>query len=140
MPASIREQLLAAITTAVDGEYGLPAPETEQDLPVTIVQDDLDSAADDVYGYTQVAMPLSIAKAVEATDRDRTATRTQANELLASIIATMFTDETFGGLADGIEYTSGGIQTELGKFVFAEAQFTVNYHFVRGNPSLQDEI
>jgi hypothetical protein len=46
----------------------------------------------------------------------------------------MFADETFGALADGIEYTGGGIQTEVGKFVFAEAQFTVSYHYVRGDP------
>jgi len=46
MPTPIREQLLAAITTAVGGEYGIPAPEDERDLPVTIVQDDVARAAD----------------------------------------------------------------------------------------------
>lgn len=139
MPTSVREQLLDAITSRVGGEYGLPAPETEHDLPVTIVQDGPDVAADDVYNQTNVEMPVVVAKAVLATDRGRDAMRAEANELLAGIISTVFTDETFGNLADSAEYTGGGIQAEVGKFVFAEAQFTVRYHHVRGNPYLQDE-
>jgi len=54
--------------------------------------------------------------------------------MLAALIQNMFTDETFGGLADNIEYIAGGIETEVGKFVFAEAQFAVRYHHVRGDP------
>ena len=139
MPTAIREQLLGAITSDVGGEYGVPAPETEQELPITIVQDGPDGAADDVYNQTNVEMPVVVARAEVAADRDRDAMRAQANELLASIITTVFADETFGGLADGVEYTGGGIQTEVGKFVFAEAQFTVRYHHVRGDPYTQDE-
>lgn len=134
MPVSIREQILAAITTAVGGEYGVPAPETERDLPITIVQDGTDTAIDDVYGQTNIEMFVAIADARPATTRDRDAIRTQANDLLAGIVQTMHVDETFGGLADGISYNGGGIQTELGKFVFAEAQFTVRFHHDRGDP------
>lgn len=134
MPTAIREQILAAITTAVSGEYGIPAPESERDLPVTIVQDGQDEAETTTYNQTNVLMPVAIASAAAATSHDKDTMRAQANALLASIITTMFADETFGDLADGIEYTGGGIQTEVGKFVFAEAQFTVRYHFVRGDP------
>ena len=134
MPTAIREQLLSAITTAVGGEYGTPAPESERDLPITIVQDGPDAAEDDIYNQTNLLMPLAIASAESATSTDRDAMRTQAHALLASIITTMFADETFGGLADGVEYTGGGVQTEVGKFVFAEAQFTVRYHHLRGDP------
>ena len=44
MATPIRERLLSALTTAVAGEYGIPAPEDERDLPVTIVQDGADEA------------------------------------------------------------------------------------------------
>ena len=134
MPTSIREQLLAAITTTVSGEYGIPAPEDERDLPVTIVQDGQDEAETTTYNQTNVTMPVAIATAAAATSSDKDVMRAQANALLAGIITTMFADETFGDLADGIEYTGGGIQTEVGKFVFAEAQFTVRYHYLRGDP------
>jgi hypothetical protein len=129
----VREQILSAITTLVGGEYGVPAPESERDLPITIVQDTPDERADDTYHHTRLLMPVAIAKAVEATSRDPDAMRSQAHDLLSDIIATMFADETFGALADGLEYSGGGIQTEVGKFVFAEAQFVVRYHHVRGD-------
>jgi len=134
MPTSIREQLLAAITTAVSGEYGIPAPESERDLPVTIVQDGPDEAETTTYNQTNVVMPIAIGSAAVATSSDKDTMRAQANALLAGIITTMFADETFGALADGIEYTGGGIQAEVGKFVFAEARFSVRFHFLRGDP------
>ncbi|RKZ55714.1 MAG: hypothetical protein DRQ44_17490 [Gammaproteobacteria bacterium] len=134
MTISIREQLLDAITTAVGGEYGIPAPESERDLPVTIVEDGPEGAETTAYNQTNIEMPIAVAKAASATSSDRDTMRAQANALLQTIITTMFTDETFGSLADGIEYTGGGIQTEVGKFVFAEAQFIVRYHYLRGDP------
>ncbi len=134
MPTSIREQLLDAITTAVGGEYGVPAPESERDLPMTIVQDGPDEAETTTYNQTNVVMPIAIGSAAVATSSDKDTMRAQANALLAGIITTMFADETFGALADGIEYTGGGIQTEVGKFVFAEARFSVRFHFLRGDP------
>lgn len=135
---SIREQILAAITAAVGGEYGIPAPDDERDLPITIVDDGQEEAEQDIYGYTTVSMPVVIAKAEAATTADRTTMRQQADELLAQIITTMFADGTFGGLADNLLYTGGEIQTDASKFVFAQAQFTVTYHFVRGNPYQND--
>lgn len=134
MPTSIREQVIAAIVSATGGEYGVPAPESERDLPITIVQDGPEEASTDAYGYTMAIIPVAVAEAVESTTTDKDLMRIQANELLAGVIATMFADETFGGLADGVEYIGGGIQTEVGKFVFAEAQFAVRYHTVRGDP------
>jgi len=139
VPTSIREQLLSAITTAVGGEYGIPAPEDERDLPVTIVEDQPEQASDDQYNLSNILMPVVVARAAQAADNDRDAMRAQANELLASIKSEMFADESFGNLADGVQYTGGGIQTEVGRFVFAEAQFTVRYHTVRGDPYTIDE-
>ena len=134
MAHSIREQLLAAITVAVSGEYDVPAPESERDMPITIVAEGEDEAASDAYGQTYVQLPVAVARAEVTTSTDKEIMRAQANDMLASLISLMFADETFGGLADSVEYTGGGIQTEVGKFCFAEAQFTVAFHFVRGDP------
>jgi len=138
MSAPIRERILAAITARVRGEYGIPAPEDERDLPVTIVQDGADTTTPG-YDVQHCIMPVAIATAEQATGEMRAQLRAQANGLLAKIIQTMHADEKFGGLADGIDYAGGGIQTEAGKFVFAEAQFRVRYHHLRGNPYQIDE-
>ena len=134
---SIREQLIAAILTATGGEYGVPAPEDERDLPVTIVQDGTDTASTN-YDVTACSMPITVARAELAVGTDRNALRAQAHAALAALIAAMHTDETFGALALGVDYTGGGIQTEVGKFVFAEASFTVRYQHLRGQPAVQD--
>jgi len=137
MPISIREQILDAITTAVSGEYGVPAPETERDLPVCIVQDAEEESIPTQYGADEITMVVAVAKAEAATVTDKGAMRAQAHELLASIRADMFVDETFGNLVDGIEYVGGGIQTELAKICFCEAQFSIRYTTVRGDPYSQ---
>lgn len=134
---SIREQLIAAILTATGGEYGVPAPEDERDLPVTIVQDGTDTATTN-YDYTACSMPITVARAELAVGTDRNALRAQAHAALAALIVAMHADETFGALALGVDYTGGGIQTEVGKFVFAEASFTVRYQHLRGQPAVQD--
>ena len=139
MADSIREQLLAAITLAVGGEYGVPAPDDERDLPVIIVQDGQDEGQNTAYDQTNILMPVAVASAATAVSGDLEALRGQANGLLADIQTAMYTDETFGGLADGVDYDAGGIQTELGKFVFAQAQFTVRWHHTRGNPFIIDD-
>lgn len=135
MTAPVRERLLAAICTAVGGEYGLPSPEDERDLPVTIVQDNTDTVTSN-YDTTQLAMPINVGRAEAAASSDRAALRAQANAALAALITAMAADETFGGLAINADYTGGGIQTEAGKFVFAEATFTVHYKHLRGQPAV----
>lgn len=134
MPIPIREQLLSAITTAVGGEYGIPAPEDDRDLPITIVRDGEESATSSAYNRTDIAMELNIGRGAVAISDDRDSLRSQAGSLLADIVVEMFTDETFGGLADSVEYSGGAIQAELGRLCLAEAAFTVHYHTVRGDP------
>lgn len=133
MTLAVRERLLAAITAAVGGEYGLPSPEDDRDLPVTIVQDQADSAVAGVYGKTRLTMPVNVARAEAAGPGGRAALRAQAHAMLAAVVAAMHVDASFGGLAVGLEYTGGGIQTEVGKFVWAEASFVVTYQHARGN-------
>lgn len=145
MTTPIREQLLAAITAAVGGEYSISAPEDERDLPVTIVQDGTDEGAT-AYGMSTWVTPVAVATAQAAIDTSamtptaaRAALRTQAHQALADLIGALSADETFGGLADGIDYVGQGIQTAIGQFVFAELQLRVRWHHVRGNPQLITE-
>lgn len=133
MPTSVREQVLAAITAAVGGKYGVPSPDDERDLPLTVLDDGQDVATHE-YGRTDVATPVAIARLEKATSNDREVLRKQANEILAQIQVDIAADETFGELADEAEYTGGVISSELGKWVGAEAFFTVRYHHVRGDP------
>ena len=129
----VREQVLAAITAAVQGVYRVPTPEDERDLPLTFVQDSTDDVGTD-YDYTVVATPVAVARAAPADSADAVAQRAQAHQMLAELVTAMCEDETFGGLAQGVELVGQGIQTELGKLVFAEASFRVRWRHVRGDP------
>lgn len=140
MTAPIREQLLAAITTAVGGEYSIPAPEDERDLPVTIVQDGTDEAVA-IYGVSAWVTPVAIATAQAAIDTSamtptaaRAALRGQAHQALADLVDALHVDETFGELAEDFDLVGQGIQTEIGRFVFAELQIRVRWQHARGNP------
>lgn len=139
MTVPVREQLLAAVTTAVGGVYRVPTPEDERDLPLTFVQDSSDDVGQD-YDYTVVVTPVAVARAELAVAADKAAQRAQANQMLAGLVQAMHADETFGGLAQGVELVGQGIQTELGKFVFAEASFRVRWRHVRGNPWLAEVV
>ena len=131
-PIAVRERLLAAITTAVGGVYRVPSAEDERDLPLVFVQDGPDEGSTN-YDYTTLVMPVSVATAAEAVSTDRALLRAQAHELLADLVADMQADETFGGLALGLELVGVSINTELGKFVFAESAWQVTYRHLRGD-------
>lgn len=134
MTTCVRERLIAAILTATGGSYGVPVPEDERDTPLTLVQDSADTVTTN-YDYTACIMPLNVARIEAAAGSTRDALRIQAHAALAAIITAMHTDATFGGLATGVDYTGGGIQIEAGKFVFAEATFTIRYQHMRGAPA-----
>ncbi len=145
MATPIRERLLSALTTAVAGEYGIPAPEDERDLPVTIVQDGADEAGGS-YGVVAWTTPVAIGRAAAAVDTSamtptaaRAALRAQAHDMLAALWVALEADPTFGGLADGVDPAGQSLQTELGQYVFAELSIRVRWHHVRGSPDQIDE-
>jgi hypothetical protein len=131
---AVREVLIGKILAAVGGEYGLRAPEDDRDLPVTIVQDGSDEATAN-YDATVCVMPVNVARAEEAVSTDRDRIRQQAHAALKALISSMYADETFDGMAVGINYTGGGIQAD-GKLVFAEAAFQVRYQHLSGQPDV----
>lgn len=136
MPTAIRDQILAAIGTAVSADYG-DFPARLNNLPVRrfIASEDTDS--DDDYGHTHSVMPVTVAIADEATATDPDTKRSESNALLADIVAGMFADETFGALADGIEQ-KGKATGDDGKTIFGFVLFDVRYHTVRGDPYTKD--
>jgi len=137
MSTSVREQLIAKILTATSGKYGLEVPEDERDLPMTLVSDEQDEAAAS-YDYTSIVMPVNVGRVEVSASTDRNAMRKQAHIALAQIITQMHADETFDGLATGVDYMGGGIFAEAGKLVFATALFRVRYRHLRGQPDTID--
>ena len=132
MPISIREQLLAAITLAVVGEYDTDIPSDERELPITLVSDDVESATSN-YDSVTIEIPVAVARVAVSTGRTGDSQRAQANALLAEIVSEMGADETFGGLSSSTEYQGGGIALN-NKFVAVEAQFNVTFEHLRGDP------
>lgn len=134
MTDSVRERLLAAITTATEGEYGEYIA-VDDELPVTVIADGDDTATTDQYGITTNVMPLTLARAEKATSTGKATRRAQAHDMLAGLILKMFDDASFDGLATRLEYTGGGIQTEgAGGVLSAQAFFSVTYQHLAGDP------
>lgn len=134
MPEIIREQLIAAIVDAVGGVYALPAPESEREVPITIVRDGEDQQAEQGYESTGWLMTVAIGRAVAADSTDREARRQQAHSVLLDLYREIYVDETFGGLADGLAVTLQGMDLELPKIIMVALQFDVRYHHAIGDP------
>ena len=134
MTDSVRERLLSAITTAVQGEYGEYIA-IDDDLPITVIADGDDAATTNAYGITSCVMPVTVARAEKAISGDKAARRGQAHAALAGLIFGMFADASFSGLAAKLDYTGGGIQTEgAGGVLSVQAYFSVTYQHLVGNP------
>lgn len=138
MTLSIRERLLAAITTAVGGVYAEPDPVDERDLPFTLVVDQ-DETATQTYDTITHKLPVSIVRITAATvEHSGAALRAQANEQLAQLMVSMHNGGDFSGLATSpAEYTGGGTAVEAGQNVFAQADYIITYRTTRGNPYTQ---
>ena len=136
MSISVREQLLANIVTAVSGQYRVTsAPLDDAELPVCVVSEGEEAATSDaVHDAIDIELPIVVAKGSLAADDSPETLRAKGNELLASIITEMYADETFGDLAESVEYTAGAIISEPGKRCLAEAQFIVRYQIESGDP------
>lgn len=138
MPESIREQLLSAIETQLDATYRESGRLDDDELPVIVFLDGNDTSTDDAYGQTNFVMPISVGSGEKSNSSDERVMRKRANELLAQIINQMFTDQTFGGLAETVQLTDSGILIEPGNRCMAEAQFNVRYSTLRGDPYAQE--
>ncbi|MEM1191558.1 MAG: hypothetical protein AAGI72_23705 [Pseudomonadota bacterium] len=145
MPVSIKDQITAAVQAAVGGEYGFPAADDKRDLPSTRVVEDDETSSDSAYGYSVRQLPFVIAKAEVPVDRlpsqsreeYQDVMRARCNEMQASIEVALMADPTVKSLVESIEYTGGSIAIELGQLCFAESEFLVTFHTVKGDPYTQ---
>jgi hypothetical protein len=135
---SIREQILAAICTAVSGTYALETPDDDRDLPVTAVLDEPETATAN-YGCSEITMPVVVARVEKADSRESAAMRSQCNAILAALITEMGQAEALKPLVDSVFYQTGFIQAEAGKYCLAQATFTVQYQTVLGDPFANQE-
>jgi hypothetical protein len=142
MTTSIREQIQVAAAALVGGEWGVPAPQDEQDLPFTSLDDGTDTVIESDYETTRLEMSVVVARAALATSNNRAAMHAQSNELYAQLVKELTgpdVDETLDGLADGIDFLGGGTLEEVGKFVFAIVNFKIRYHHITGDPYTIEE-
>jgi hypothetical protein len=137
----IREQILQALATRTGASRQLAAYDP-RDLPITILVDGEETAAEGLYGMTNVTMPVTFARAIPLTGVKADAWHTAAQKALADLIEEIYTgdDDTLGGLADGIDYAGGQaeILTDGGNGAAVQVSANVRYAFVHGNPYSQD--
>lgn len=135
MSAPVRERVLQAILTATGGVWGVDGPEDERDVPLTVVHDESDSGGVTAYGVTSLTMPLTLVRFEVAASQDRNAQRAQAHLAMASLVAAMYVDSTFGGLVSGVDYLGGSVAVG-GQLVQATCSFRIGYRHARGDATL----
>ena len=145
----IREQIIQALAARVGATRRL-AMYDERDLPITVLQEGDDTAAEGLYGMTNVSTSISIARAIRMTGVKDDDWYTQLNVALADLIAEVFDSgedpeeeqepDGLDELIHGIEYVSGSVDLLTDAGVGAGVAVTVNvrYSFVHGNPYSQD--
>lgn len=136
MPDSIRQRLKTNLATALGGEWGLPAPTDERDLPFTSLDNGSETASA-AFDSMFCEITLTVARAAVATSPTASVLNAEAEALQAAIhieLCGASVDQTFGDLADEVTYLGGGTAVEMGKFIWGLAEFSVKYHHVRGDP------
>ena len=140
MSIPIREQILRALASRVGAVRRLEMYD-ERDLPITVISEGDDTAAEGRYGLTNVTMSVGIARAIPMSGVKDNDWYTELNTALASLIAEVFTGgDDLGGLAHGIDYVSGSVDLLTDAATGGGVAVTVNvrYSFVHGNPYSQD--
>ncbi len=142
MSLPIREQIIRNLAARVGASRRLEMYD-ERDLPITVLQEGDDQAAETGYDMTQVSMSISVARAIPMTGVKGDAWYTELNDALADLIVELYTGgDDIGGLAQGIDYVSGSVDLVTDASAGAGVAVTVNvrYAFVRGNPYSQDPL
>jgi hypothetical protein len=140
MSLPIREQIIQALVARVGGVRRLEMYD-ERDLPITVVSEGDDNAAEGRYGLTNVTMSVGIARAIPMSGIKDSTWYTELNTALANLITEVFTGgDDLGGLAHGIDYVSGSVDllTDAAQGGGVAVTVNVRYSFVHGNPYSQD--
>ena len=141
MSLPIRERILQALAIRLDAQRGLEGYDLSE-LPITILVEGGDEAQEDDYDMTRVAMPVTVARAVAKSGLKTDAWYEDANIELAQMVVDAFgSDETFGGLAQGMDYAGGevGVLTDGAQGYTAQISLIIRYAFLHGNPFANEE-
>ena len=136
----IREQIIQALATRIGASRKL-AMYDERDLPITVLQEGDDNAAEGMYGLTNVTTSISVARAIRMDGVKDDSWYTELNTALADLIAELYAGgDDIGGLAHGMDYVSGSVDllTDAGVGAGVAVTVAVRYSFVHGNPYSQD--
>jgi len=141
MSLPIREQILQALADRLDAQRGLEGYDISE-TPLTILVEGGDEAQETDYDLTRVAMPVTIARAVSKTGLKNDIWYEDANVEMAQMIVDAYgTDETFGGLAQGMDYAGGevGVLSDGAQGYTAQISLVIRYAFLHGNPFSKQE-
>ena len=142
MSLPIREQIIRNLAARVGATRRLEMYD-ERDLPITVLQEGDDQAAETGYDMTQVSMSISVARAIPMGGVKSDRWYTELNTALAKLIVELYTGgDDIGGLAQGMDYVSGSVDLVTDASAGAGVAVTVNvrYATVHGNPYSQDPL
>jgi len=140
MSLPIRERILRELVRRTRARRRLESYD-ERDLPLTVLQEGDDSAVEGLYGMTQVATQVLVARAVNMTGVKGDDWHAELNTALANLIKEIFKGGNgIEGLKFELNYVSGGIglPTDASKGSGVAVTVNVRYAFVYGNPYSQD--
>ena len=140
MSLPIREQIIRALQARTGALRKLPDYD-DRDLPITEIDEGLESSAEGSYGMTRVTLQLTIARAILMSGVKDDSWHQAQNIALADLIKEIYKGgDDLGGIADGIDYGGGAIDLLTNAANGAGVAVTVNvrYAFVHGNPYSQD--
>lgn len=136
MALPIRERVLQALAARLNAVRGLEQYD-ERDLPLTVIVEGEENADDGDYDLVRVTLPVTIARVSKFLGAKDDEWHQQANADFAALIKEVYTGgEDLGGLAQGIDYTGGGIDvvSDGARGTMVQAFFNIRYAFTHGDP------
>ena len=134
---TIREQIIQALVSRVGATRMLEQYDS-RDLPLTVIAEGDDVAAETPYGMTAVVMPVTVARAIALTGNKDDGWYNEANNELGRLIDDIYSagDDTLSGLCQGIDYASGSVELLTDGSNGAAVQVSLNgrFQFRHGNP------
>ena len=135
-----REAVMQALQDRLDAVRIVALFEPDpRDLPVTLISDTGETAETNEYGWVTATISFTVVRFEMMTVADAL-WHTEANETLATMQQTLFTDETLGGLALDMQYT-GNVINFSSETRIAEIQVSASlrYQYELGNPFIDEE-
>lgn len=140
MSDTIRERILQAIAQRTGAVRRLESFD-EKDMPFTVLLagDDAEERVD--YDTTDLAMPVTVARALAPAGDKGDAWLTTAENAYGQLVLDVFgSDRSFGDLATRLQHTGGsaGLIEDGTRGITAQAEFLIHYRIATGNPFITE--